>query len=70
MEIGGRGGDQELTLSIDNGFAVPFRNRDEGGGRLKAGVLVDTRRWFRAKVTITEPQMEPERRGGTPLAVA
>ena len=52
-------GDQELTLSIDNGLAVPFRNRDEGGGRLKAGVLVDTRQWFRAKVTITEPQMEP-----------
>ena len=54
-----------LTPSIDNGFAVPLRNRDEerGDSSQYRGCL-SIRQWFRAKLTITEPQMEPQREEG------
>ena len=50
-----------LTPSIDNGFAVPSRNRDEGRGGESIQGCSSIRQWFRAKLTITEPQMEPQR---------
>ena len=59
-----RGSEAALTPSIDNGFVVPFRNRDEGGeGRVYSifrGACQYQRQWFRVKLTITEPQMEPQ----------
>ena len=40
---------------------VPFRNRDEGGeGSLVRSACQYQRQWFRVKLTITEPQMEPQ----------
>ena len=75
-EIGWGGGSRSsqppllLTPSIDNGFAVPLRNRDEERGVSQYRGCLSIRQWFRAKLTITEVQMEPQRGGRISFTVA